>query len=190
MARQRRGEAVNIAAMRVEMLAPPWRNVDREQLIDLLIDAVRAGASIGFLAPLDRDEARAFWDATERGATTGERAILVARDDAAASIVGTAQIAFVARTNGRHRAEVQKVLVNSGHRRRGVARLLITELESLARSRGVRLLYLDTSEGSGGAVDFYEALGYAYAGGIPGWALDPDGTPAKNAIFYKELPPG
>ena len=35
---------------------------------------------------------------------------------------------------------------------------------------------------------FYEALGYAYVGGIPGFALDPGGSPAKNAIYYKTLP--
>ena len=51
----------------------------------------------------------------------------------------------------------------------------------------VRLLFLDTSEGPGGARDFYESLGYTYAGGIPDYALDPDGRPAKNAIFYKRI---
>jgi len=32
-------------------------------------------------------------------------------------------------------------------------------------------------------------MGYAYAGGIPGYALDPGGgVPVKNAIYYKNLP--
>ena len=63
----------------------------------------------------------------------------------------------------------------------------MSEVESRARASGVRLLYLDTSEGPGGAREFYENLGYTYAGGIPGYALDPDGSPAKNAIYFKEL---
>lgn len=63
----------------------------------------------------------------------------------------------------------------------------MSELERVARDRGLRLLYLDTSEGRSGAQDFYESLGYLYAGGIPEWALDPDGTPARNAIDYKLL---
>jgi len=33
----------------------------------------------------------------------------------------------------------------------------------------------------------YRALGHSYVGGIPGYALDPGGTPVKNAIYSKEL---
>jgi acetyltransferase len=73
------------------------------------------------------------------------------------------------------------------HRRRGIAARLMGELERLARERSIRLLFLDTSEGPGGARSFYETLGYTYAGGIPDYALDPDGRPAKNAIFFKTL---
>jgi hypothetical protein len=39
----------------------------------------------------------------------------------------------------------------------------------------------------GGAQRFYETLACTYAGGIPGYALDPDGRPAKNAACYKVL---
>ena len=44
-------------------------------------------------------------------------------------------------------------------------------------------------QGTGGAGHFYESLGYTYAGGIPDYALDPDGRPMKNAIYYKILAP-
>ena len=64
----------------------------------------------------------------------------------------------------------------------------MTELERYARERAIRLLFLDTAEGAGGASHFYETLGYTYAGGIPDYALDPDGRPMKNAIYYKLLP--
>jgi ribosomal protein S18 acetylase RimI-like enzyme len=69
----------------------------------------------------------------------------------------------------------------------GIARSLMQAVETTAASRRLSLLFLDTSEGLGGACGFYRKLGYAYAGGIPGYALDPDGTPAANAIFYKRL---
>jgi len=82
---------------------------------------------------------------------------------------------------------VQKVMVSPSERRRGIASLLVSDLERRARDRGVRLLVLDTSEGRGGARAFYDALGYTYVGGIPGYALDPDGAPASNAIYFKEL---
>ena len=175
--------------MHLEVPTNPLGPDDSQQLIDLLIHCVDAGASIGFLAPLRPEEAREYWLAVTSKAAIGERVILVVRETPAGPIVGSAQIAFETRANGRHRAEVQKVMVHGSHRRRGIARMLMDELEALARARNVRLLVLDTSEGRGGAREFYETLGYIYAGGIPGYALDPDGFPAKNAIYYKELSP-
>jgi acetyltransferase len=172
--------------MHIVPLMNPVRVEEYHQLVDLLIDCVHAGASIGFLDSLSREEARDYWLSVTAKAGTGERTILVARDPSG-NIVGSAQIAFETRPNGRHRAEVQKVLVLTAHRRTGIARQLMAEIETLAQSRQVRLLFLDTSEGKGGARLFYEAIGYSYVGGIPGYALDPDGSPAKNAIYYKEL---
>ena len=78
-------------------------------------------------------------------------------------------------------------MVHPSHRRRGIAARLMSELERHARARSIRLLYLDTAEGPSGARDFYETIGYTYAGGIPDYALDPDGRPAKNAIYFKLL---
>jgi ribosomal protein S18 acetylase RimI-like enzyme len=102
-------------------------------------------------------------------------------------IVGSAQLAFESKSNGRHRAEVQKVIVRVSHRRRGIAAALIAALESAARARRVTLLFLDTSDGLQGARKFYDALGYSYVGGIPGYALDAYGTAEMNAIYYKAL---
>jgi acetyltransferase len=110
----------------------------------------------------------------------------VARDETG-GIAGSAQIAWETKANGRHRAEVQKVMVRPSHRRRGLAARLMAEIEAQARGRGVRLLFLDTSDSRSGARELYEALCYLYAGGIPGYALDPHGTPEMNAIFYKKL---
>jgi len=56
-----------------------------------------------------------------------------------------------------------------------------------ARAHNRRLLFLDTSEGYGGARAVYDALCDVSVGGIPEYALDPDGTPAKNEIYYKML---
>ena len=173
--------------MHLEPLKTPLRAEDRQHLVALLTDCVDSGAALGFLAPLAVDEARDYWLAAASKAATGDRVILVARESAAGPIVGSAQIVFETKANGRHRAEVQKVMVLSTRRRRGIARQLMAEVETLARTRERRLLFLDTSEGSPGARAFYETIGYIYAGGIPGYALEPDGSPAKNAIYYKEL---
>jgi acetyltransferase len=158
---------------------------DEGDLVLLLDECVTAGASIGFLAPLGREEAVAYWRKVIADIAGGYRVIFVARD--AEGIVGSAQLAVESRPNGRHRAEVQKVLVRPGVRRRGIATRLMRELEAVARGRGLSLLFLDTSEGPGGARALYDGLGYEYVGGIPGYALDPDGTAAANAIYYKRL---
>jgi acetyltransferase len=176
--------------MNIESLAhhEPISDDVFKELIHLLTACVHGGASIGFLAPLDEREAAAYWKKVVSDLPSGYRLILVARERSGGPIIGSAQIVFEARANGRHRAEVQKVMVHPAHRRRGIAGRLMAELERVAQLRpGVNLLFLDTSEGHGGAQAFYESLGYTYVGGIPGYAVDPDGKPAKNAIYYKTL---
>ncbi len=172
--------------MRIETLGPEVTAEDAAALTEVLTECVEGGASIGFMSPVPRAEAEAYWKKITHEIAGGARVVLVVRE-ADGRIVGTAQLAAETRANGRHRAEVQKVLVRPSHRRRGLARRLMAEIEARARARGVTLLYLDTSEGRSGAQELYTALGYVYAGGIQGYALDPDGTPAKNAIYFKNL---
>jgi acetyltransferase len=174
--------------MTIEPLALPVASNDRAALVSLLTACVHGGASIGFLAPLAPEEAGAYWTKILAELGGGGRVLLVARDEAGA-IVGAAQLACESRANGRHRGEVQKVMVLPSHRRRGIAAHLMGALEAEARRRGLGLLFLDTSDSHAGARAFYEALRYVYVGGIPGYALDPHGTPEPNAIFYKTLAP-
>ncbi len=174
--------------MFVAPLITPSEN-DRRQLCELLIACVAHGASIGFLAPLAIAEADAYWQKICGDLPAGNRVLWVARETSDGPIVGSAQLALETRANGRHRAEVQKVMVLPSHRRRGIAARLMQEIETLAPARGVRLLFLDTSDSHAGARDFYETLRYVYVGGIPGYALDPHGTPEANAIYYKTLAP-
>src|SRR5438128_1417827 len=166
-----------LAAIDIEELSPSAFDSARDDLVNLLRSCVHGGASLGFLAPLPDAEA----------IESGNRKVLVAREDGNGRILGSGQLMFESKSNGRHRAEVCKVMVLPSHRRRGIAARIMSELERIARERSVRLVYLDTSEGPGGACDFYVSLGYTYAGGIPDWALDPDGRPAKNAIYFKLL---
>jgi acetyltransferase len=174
--------------MIIEPLSAPVPPRDRTALTALLRECVHAGASIGFLAPLAVEAAEAYWAKIFGDLSGGFRVLLVARD-AAGAIVGAAQLACESRANGRHRGEVQKVMVLPAHRRRGIAAQLMAALEAEARRRGLSLLFLDTSDSRAGARAFYEKLCYTYVGGIPGYALDPRGVPEPNAIFYKTLAP-
>jgi ribosomal protein S18 acetylase RimI-like enzyme len=88
--------------------------------------------------------------------------------------------------NGRHRAEVQKVLVHSSLRRQGLGRALMRAIEAEARACARTLLVLDTESGSG-AQTLYAGEGYIVAGQIPAFAMGNRGGYVPTTYMYKEL---
>src|SRR5688572_1396790 len=76
------------------------------ELAELLIAVVDDGASIGFLPPVGRGEAEGYW-ATVPGPGV---VLLVAEQDG--RIEGSVQLHLASRANGRHRAEVAKLMVH------------------------------------------------------------------------------
>lgn len=174
--------------MRLLPLTPELLAARSRELAALVRDAVEGGASIGFTLPLDEGEVADLWRGVAAQLAAGTKAAFVALD-ADDRVVGSAQLALEARSNGRHRAEVQKVLVLRAARGRGVGAALMAAVEAAARARGRTLLFLDTSVGAAGAEAFYERLGYVRGGGIPDYAANPDGTLAANAIYFKRLAP-
>jgi len=183
-------EVGNVGTMTIERLTE-WGNAnDARELAELLMACVEGGASIGFLAPMKKEEAEEYWAKVGGELSAGNRVLLVVREEETRRIVGAAQLVCETKPNGRHRAEVQKVMVLPSHRRRGIAARLMGAIERTAAERGVWLLFLDTSDSHAGARAFYGALGYVYVGGIPGYATDTRGVPEQNAIFYKTLARG
>src|SRR5262249_15771424 len=89
----------------------------------------------GFLAPLLDSVAIEYWRSIALHIESGSRTVLVAREGDA--IVGSGQLAFESKLNGRHRAEVCKVMVLPSHRRRGIAAQVMRELERVARARSL-----------------------------------------------------
>ena len=59
----------------------------REALIDLLIHTVEHGASVGFVLPLQRAEAGAYWDGLQASLANGSRLLWIADDEA--GLIGT-----------------------------------------------------------------------------------------------------
>jgi len=156
----------------------------REALVDLLIDTVEHGASVGFVLPLPRAEAGTYWDGLQASLTNGSRLLWIADDEA--GLIGTVQLELTVKKNGLNRTEVQKLLVHTRARRRGVARTLMSAVELRARELDRGLLYLDTEAGSD-AETFYRSAGYTCIGGLPEYACSPDGEWRANAIYYKTL---
>jgi hypothetical protein len=81
----------------------------------LVQDAVEGGASIGFVLPLKRRELEAYWQSVVAAMRDGERHLLAAFDDG--QLIGAVQLALEPRPNGRHRAEIMKLMVQRTHRR-------------------------------------------------------------------------
>ena len=158
-----------------------------DPLADVLIDCVEGGASVGFMAPLPRAKAIAFWRSVIESAARGDRVLLVA-EDARGTVQGTVQVALTTPENQPHRGEVTKMLVHRRARRRGVGEALLRAAESAARAAGRTLLILDTVTGADGE-RLYTRLGWRRLGVIPGYALWPHGGLCATTYFYKALLP-
>ncbi|HEV8037393.1 MAG TPA: GNAT family N-acetyltransferase [Bryobacteraceae bacterium] len=155
-----------------------------DQLVDLLMDAVDSGASVGFMPPLTERQARTYWDGVMAAMQEGHRVLLVAVEGD--MVQGSVQIDLETRANGNHRAEAMKLFVHRRARRRGLARSLMLELESTARKLGRTLLVMDTRQG-GEAEKMCESLGYVRYGEVPGYARSGDGRLHTTVFFYRQL---
>lgn len=135
----------------------------------LLQACVEDGASIGFVLPFSDKEAEAYWRNKVLPGLGGGLILLAAL--AGGRVVGTVQLDHDTFPNQRHRAELRKLLVHPAFRRRGIARMLMAEIEQRASRLGRSLITLDTRSGDG-AEPLYASLGYKVAGVIPGYCRD------------------
>lgn len=162
------------------MEVDPLESETHHQLTELLIRVVEDGASVGFLPPLSYDEAFAYWeDVLGPGVT-----LWVAVQDGQA--IGTVQLQCAMKANGRHRAEVAKLMVDPASRRGGIGRALMLHLEPKAKAEGRTLLVLDTREGDP-SNKLYQSLGYIQAGIIPDYAISSNGQLDGTVLYYKRI---
>ena len=80
-------------------------------------------------------------------------------------------------------AELKRIGTHSGHRRRGLAKVVVAGLETLAASRGYTRIYLTTGPRQPEAKHLYLSTGYQ-----PQFDLDADPETLKFLAFTKELP--
>jgi len=154
-------------------------------LADVLVDAVEGGASVGFVLPFAADAARRWWATVESGVADGRTLLWVARDEV--GVVGTVQLKLeLVYSNGRHRAEVSKLLVHRRGRGLGVGRALLATAERGAVDSGCTLLVLDTETGSP-AEYLYRSAGFTELGVMPEHSADPWGVLKPTTYFYKLL---
>ncbi|MGW0332888.1 GNAT family N-acetyltransferase [Streptomyces sp. NPDC003011] len=159
-------------------------NATVQELADLLVDTVDDGASVGFLAPLTREEAVAWWEERAAAAVAGRLAVWTAHDGDRTA--GTVTLAFPDKPNSRHRAELVKLMVHRDARGQGLGRRLLTVAEKAAAEAGVTLLHLDTETGSP-AEHLYRTAGWTMAGVIPDYAANPAGALRPTTLYYKHV---
>jgi ribosomal protein S18 acetylase RimI-like enzyme len=158
----------------------------RPRLCEILIDSVHHGGGVGFLEPLARADAEAYWQKIQR-AVAEERCILLVASASDGEVVGTVQLDVDTFPNQPHRATVCKLLVHTSARRRGVGEALMAELEHVALEAGRWMLTLDTATDA--AVRLYERMGWTFAGVLPRYAMNPDGSLTDTALYWKQLRP-
>jgi ribosomal protein S18 acetylase RimI-like enzyme len=153
---------------------------DLEALTLLLITVADNGASIGFLPPVSRDEASAYW----KNVIQPDVILWVAKFNN--EICGTVQLHLAQKENALHRAAVAKLMVDPNKRRNGIGKALMHTLEKRAKLLGRNLLVLGTRSDDISNL-LYQSLGYIKAGSIPGYAMSADGVTSGLSLYYKEL---
>ena len=156
-----------------------------DRLAQILHACVLEGASVGFVMPFDRNDARTYWEnKVAPPHAAGARLVLIAT--LAGDLAGTAQLDLDSMPSKRHHAEVSKVLVDPAFRRAGIGRALMREIERRAAAKGRWLLTLDTAGDA--AETLYRSLGYNLAGAIPHYARDAfEDRYDATRIMYKDL---
>jgi GNAT superfamily N-acetyltransferase len=168
----------------VRRLEPREARERLDELAAVLEDCVVGGASVGYMAPFSRADARAAFEGFVADAERGGRIVLAAFDGD--RLVGTVQVVLAQMPNQPHRGEIAKMLVHGSARRRGVGERLLAAAEQAARDEGRTLLVLDAVTG-GDAARLYGRLGWTTVGVVPDFALYPDGRPCDTTYFWKKV---
>ena len=151
-----------------------------ESLADLLIKVVQNDASIGFILPLSKVDAIAYWQ------TLLNDNIILWIATIEGQLCGTIQLHLVNKPNGSHRCEVAKLMVSPNFCRRGIGRKLMLTLEQRAIDERRTLIVMDTRQGDP-SNRLYQSLGYIQAGQIPNFARSIDGKLEPTVFYFKQL---
>ncbi|KAI1608158.1 acyl-CoA N-acyltransferase [Exophiala viscosa] len=168
------------------------------------------GTLATFLPPLNYDTLYEWWEEQVKEIELGRRHIIVSVSEVSErtghlqapwhgesidwpilerglEVSGVVMLATPFSQTGPFRATVEKLLVSPLHRRRGVARALMTKLEDVALQNGRWNLMLDTIVGTE-AEGVYPKLGYTRFGVVEEYGYSPrDGSLVDEVWFWKDL---
>jgi GNAT superfamily N-acetyltransferase len=169
--------------MQIRIVTPAEHETLLPGLIEVLRDSVADGASVGFVAVPEPTEAARWWTRS----LTGPEVITWVAIDEDGTPVGTVQLVLPWQDNGRHRAEIVKLMVHRNQRGRGVAGRLLAAAEEEAARLGRWLLLLNTRTG-GDAEAIYTKLGWDTIAIVPDFATGTDGRLYPTTLMSKVLP--
>ena len=142
-------------------------NEELDGLSALLKTVVDEGASLGFLPPLAQEQALTYW----KTVIAPEVILFIAKINQ--KVAGSIQLHLMTKPNGRHRAEICKLMTHPDFRRHGIERALMQIAEERAKQEN-RSLIVDTREGDP-SNHLYKSLDYREVGKIPAYAISSKG---------------
>ena len=168
----------------IKTLSPRELDAAIPALVEQLQESVGQGASLGFLAPLSEQDALAYWLSVRSQMESGARVLLAAYEQD--RVIGSGQLSLAPWSNGRHRAIVEKMIVSTAMRGRGVGKALVNALLEAAQLRGRSLLLINARRNDP-AERLYKSMGFQEFGIIPGYTIDADGRRQDNVCMYRDL---
>ncbi len=111
----------------------------------LLLNCIYSGASVGFVRPINDEELTSYWKFVGQELDKGYRKLFLAYDGE--NIIGSVQLSICSKPNGSHRGEVEKLMVHTNARGKGVSKKLMSFMEKVSFKIGLSLLVLDTRLG-------------------------------------------
>jgi len=166
-------------------LAERLSRADVNDLCEAAEAAIKSGGGFGWLTPPPREVLEAYW----RGVMlVPERSLFVGRLDGV--IAGSAQIVRPTRNNEAlaHAATLTTSFVAPWARGHGVARALVTAVETQAREEGFLVLNLDVRATQVAAIALYEHRGFSRWGTHPHYARV-KGKWVAGYFYSKDLKP-
>jgi GNAT superfamily N-acetyltransferase len=154
-----------------------------DELAEVLADCVAGGASVSFMSPFGREDARKFFEKIIASVARDETVLVVAKLDG--RIVGTVQLGLDMPPNQPHRGDIRKLLVHRAARKHGLGAALMARAEAEAKARGRTLLVLDTAGDA--AERIYLRSGWQRVGVIPDYAMWPQGGFCATTFFWKRV---
>jgi ADP-ribose pyrophosphatase YjhB (NUDIX family)/ribosomal protein S18 acetylase RimI-like enzyme len=139
----------------------------------LIIGAVESGAALGWLEPPSSAELGDLLDDVRDGLATGRASAAIEVIDG--QVAGFGYWRRHPRPTYAPHADLERLLVDPAHRRRGLGRALLRDLVRSATAAGVEVLTLDVRGGNLAALALYRREGFAEYGRLPDFvAVGPD----------------